>query len=324
MALTSDDQLLIRRYLLGNVTDEEQRTIEHRLLIDDDYLSEIGATEEDLIDEYARDHLPPGDRLRFERHFLSAPGRTESVAFARVLNACVLKRVARPAALAQISHSSAAVTRQQPTHTSRRRVIVHYVSTIAALLLALGVGLLLIDARSLRRQIGRSQAEMAELEQRKGEIQRQLDDQIALNEARAREMDRERAESSRIERELSNLLHSVGGPARLGVLSVTLLPGESRGADQAARVRFSPRIQQVRLSLAIEGPSYDRYIAEVQTPERETLFTRTNLRPQTGKAVVITLPARLLTGTNYMVRLSTAADGGQKILDTYFFTVVRK
>ena len=87
---------------------------------------------------------------------------------------------------------------------------------------------------------------------------------------------------------------------------------------------LSPRTREVRLNLTIGDSLFDRYTAEVQTAEFETVLTLTNLKPRTtaGKAVVITIPARLLTRSNYLITLSGIGDdGGRKIVATYFFSV---
>ena len=324
MAGTSDDEILIRRYLLGNVTDEEQSRVEERLLINDHYFNLLDAAEEDLIDGYVREALDAGDRLRFERHFLRAPGRAESVQFSRVLNACVARRIARSDAGTEDRLPDALATPLRIGKAGERRTTIGYVSAIALLLLALGVALLLVETRALRREIGRSRADMADLEKRKDELQQRLNDQIALNENSARELERQRMESSKIEQELSDLRSSMEGSGRLAILSVTLLPGESRGQERSSRLKVSPDIREVRLSLAIEEPLCDRYVATLQTSELETVLTSPNLKLKSrgGNTVTFVLPARLLTRSNYLVRLSGITGSNPKLLDSYFFTVV--
>src|SRR5262245_34616139 len=93
--MTIEDNILIRKYLLGDVTQDEQRRVEGHLMGDDEYFNLLCRTETDLMDEYVRGVLSPQDRIRFERHFMSAPERRESVAFAEVLNASLSSRVSQ-------------------------------------------------------------------------------------------------------------------------------------------------------------------------------------------------------------------------------------
>ena len=208
MELTSDSETLIRQYLLDNVTSDEQRRVEERLLTDDHYFNQLCAIEEDLIDEYVHDALPDGDLVRFERHFLNGPDRSESVAFARVLNACVSRRVGRPVTRPAASVSGTSATPHPAVRASGWRRVAAYLPTFSVLLIVLVTAILLIETRTLRRQIERSRTETAGLEQRKDDLQQQLMDQIARNESQALALEREQANVAKLTRELSTLEHS--------------------------------------------------------------------------------------------------------------------
>src|SRR5262245_6158847 len=73
------------KYLLGNLTDEEQVEVEDRAFADADYLRALEATEADLIDSYVRGQLSQADRRGFEFRFLTSPERRRKVEFARAL-----------------------------------------------------------------------------------------------------------------------------------------------------------------------------------------------------------------------------------------------
>src|SRR5262245_14049351 len=73
------------KYLLGNLTEEEQVQVEDRAFADGDYLSALEATEADLIDAYVRGELSQSDRRSFELRFLTSPERLRKVEFARAL-----------------------------------------------------------------------------------------------------------------------------------------------------------------------------------------------------------------------------------------------
>ncbi|HSS22242.1 MAG TPA: CHAT domain-containing protein [Pyrinomonadaceae bacterium] len=82
MARNIDDQSAIKRYLLGQLSDDEQREIEFRLLSDEDFLEELEIVEDELIDEYLESTLSAEQRLRFEKHFLASPERKQRLASA--------------------------------------------------------------------------------------------------------------------------------------------------------------------------------------------------------------------------------------------------
>ena len=79
----SDAQLT--RYLLGELTEEEQEKIEERAFRDRRYLLEIEALECDLIDDYVRGALSEGQRRQFEERFLASAERRRKLQFARAL-----------------------------------------------------------------------------------------------------------------------------------------------------------------------------------------------------------------------------------------------
>src|SRR5258706_14901379 len=85
----NDDERLIRRYLLGDLTLEEQRRLEQHLFSDEHLLSQLNRIENELTDQYVSGELSGNSKEQFERHFMRAPERRESVVFARALNSYV-------------------------------------------------------------------------------------------------------------------------------------------------------------------------------------------------------------------------------------------
>jgi tetratricopeptide (TPR) repeat protein len=86
MTLNFKDQNTIRRYLLGEVTEEDElRLIEERLLTDDEYFEEIAVTEDELIDQYVSGSLGPGEQEKIESHFLATVERRRKLRFAQAL-----------------------------------------------------------------------------------------------------------------------------------------------------------------------------------------------------------------------------------------------
>ena len=86
MTLNLNDQNTIRRYLLGEVTEEgELRLVEERLLTDDEYFEEIAVIEDELIDQYVSGSLNPGEQEKIESHFLATAERRRKLRFAQAL-----------------------------------------------------------------------------------------------------------------------------------------------------------------------------------------------------------------------------------------------
>src|SRR5262249_37768703 len=85
MATDLNNEKLISRYLLGELSKEQQVEIEDRAFADKEYLASITAVENDLIDEYVRHELSAADRRKFESRFLASAERRKRVEFAKAL-----------------------------------------------------------------------------------------------------------------------------------------------------------------------------------------------------------------------------------------------
>ena len=86
MALTRNDLITIRQYLLGQLGEEGQQDIEQRLLREDDLFQELEIAEEELIDEYVDQALSTAERKQFESYFRSTSERESKLEFATALH----------------------------------------------------------------------------------------------------------------------------------------------------------------------------------------------------------------------------------------------
>jgi hypothetical protein len=73
MALNNRDQERIRRYLLGQLDDEEQQKIEDRLMLENDLFEELEISKDEIIGEYYAGELTANERDWLEQHFLASP-----------------------------------------------------------------------------------------------------------------------------------------------------------------------------------------------------------------------------------------------------------
>src|SRR3954452_5335625 len=81
----TDDELL-RSYLLGELTAEEEDAVEGRLLREDELFELSEAIEADLLAEFARGSLTPAERERVGQRLASSPQGRERLRLARSLN----------------------------------------------------------------------------------------------------------------------------------------------------------------------------------------------------------------------------------------------
>ena len=97
MALNNSDQQRIRRYLLGQLNDEEQQKIEHRLMTENDLFEELELSKDEIVEEYCAGELTTKERDWLEQHFLASPEGKQRKKFA-----VALRRI-RPASPKRLS-----------------------------------------------------------------------------------------------------------------------------------------------------------------------------------------------------------------------------
>jgi len=92
MSLANQDEGMPRRYLLGQMDDEEQAIVEQRLLTDDDFFAELEMCRDELVESYLAHELTAAERESFEQNFLASPEGKRAKGFARALNRYVINQ----------------------------------------------------------------------------------------------------------------------------------------------------------------------------------------------------------------------------------------
>jgi hypothetical protein len=82
MPITDHDPETVRKYLLGQLSDDQQRNFEQRLFSEDELTQELDVTTEELVDEYLERRLMQKESEWFEQHFLASPEGKRSQRFA--------------------------------------------------------------------------------------------------------------------------------------------------------------------------------------------------------------------------------------------------
>jgi hypothetical protein len=86
MTLPDADERLLRRYLLGTISDQSREDLEARLLSDDQIFWErVTIAEDELVSDYVQGALSADERLQFENAFLCTDERRAKVEFMKAL-----------------------------------------------------------------------------------------------------------------------------------------------------------------------------------------------------------------------------------------------
>jgi hypothetical protein len=79
------DEIEARRFLLGQLSPEEQGRIEELAFVDPDTFTFLESAEDDLIDEFIQGDLSAAEEQQFKNYFLALPGRRSNLRISRLL-----------------------------------------------------------------------------------------------------------------------------------------------------------------------------------------------------------------------------------------------
>jgi len=86
MAVSEHDHDMTRRYLLGQLTDDEEQRFEERLLSEDDFFQEVELTKDELAQEYASGELAAKERKWLQENFLASSEGKQRHEFAKTFD----------------------------------------------------------------------------------------------------------------------------------------------------------------------------------------------------------------------------------------------
>ena len=326
--MNSEDEILIRRYLLGEVDDGDQTIVEQRLMLDKPYFQHYLMLEERLTDEYVRGSLSEREHERFERHFMLAPERQESVAFARVLRRGVSE--AGPLNFPDLTK------RRRETHwrgaPSGSRPIrgTTMVASLACAMLVLlaAAAFLIVETGRLRREIAQSQELLAASARNEEDLRLRLRENEAQDSALTERLHDLQARLALRSQESRQAQSGWEHGADIPVISLALQPSLDRGETRAQSIHVPGNSQQlVRLDLELDGEDYKKYKVDIRTAEGREVLAQEGLkhRSQRGQNLVaVTVTGRTLTQNDYLVTLSGQTPAGRyEKIATYQFRVIR-
>ena len=330
MVADLNNEKLIARYLLGELPEEQQVEIEDRAFADKDYLANITAVENDLIDEYVRHELSESDRRKFESRFLASAERRKRVEFAK--------------AFTQVASEAAAPQRtvvSRPVGWSWRESLYAFISglnpaagfALAAVMLFLLVGgaWLLVQTVRLRSQLTQLQAENQSRQNERQTLEQRIEAERKRNEELNARLDQEKQQREQTDKSLQQLSENGSAttpPPRSVIASLTLLPGISRGGGAKPSLSMPEDARLVRLNVGIDPEEqYKTFAVELRTLSGRHVWTRENLAARSqkgGRAIGLTLPASVLKSGDYELRLSGVKEGGGTEDVGFYYFEVRK
>lgn len=327
MATDLNNETVIARYLLGELSEEQQIEIEDRAFADKKYLASITSVENDLIDEYVRNELSGAERQRFEKKFLASAERRKRVEFARALTGVISEQTVPKKIFVNETKSwswwdsiYAFINGLTPAAKMA------FVSTVPLLLI--GAGYLSLETLRLRRELTElraAQQSQQNSQQQALELERHRNEEL---NAQLNQEKQQREQTDESLRELSEAGDAVNPAPRPVIASLTLLPGLSRGGDNKPSLVLPDDARLVRLQIGIDPEEpYKNFNIELLTLAGRQVWTREKLNARNrrgARAVGLTIPATALKSGEYELRLRGVTESGAAEDVGFYYFNVRK
>jgi hypothetical protein len=318
---------LIVRYLLGDLSEEEQVRVEERFFTDDEYFEQMCAVEDALVDDYVQEALTEAERRKVESLLLSSPQQAREIKFAGELIGHISKPL--PGELTEGNPNQAdppnkwrSPFKLLPVKNTGGR----FVFAAAFLLIAVGIFLAVWDL-ALLRELDGLRARQAAMEEKEQELQKRIDQQADDKEAASKELESERKRREQIERELAALQES-GPPVSANEIATLDLNNDSfpRGGGESKVVHISGSVSRLQIRVNLDQGAYNAYGAVIKTVEGQAIWSKDQIRPRRGNSdrIVLALPAGIFANHDYILTLKGQSDAGSSVeIGDYPFRVRR-
>lgn len=322
MSTQFDESAIAVRYLLGQLSEQEEKTFEDSFFADDEVFEDLKISEAEVIDAYVANELTDRQRKHLEQRLAASLRLQQRVAFARTF---AQSRAAGKPVQHRQSHDELT-----PEPWWRRVFAVPLVGNLtpvgafAALLIVIALGAVVLQSIRLRSESRRLEAERAELARDRDELASlaATERDRASSELRAAQQRYERAE------ELVKSLQQDGRPTPRKqpstFASLMLLPGSARSPGESNDLVIPQGATEVRLSLVLLRADYRSYQVIISGPANKQI-QRTGLKASSRKTITLSLPATSLPPGQYTVKVNgVAAHAKLELVNDYTFRIVPK
>jgi hypothetical protein len=303
------NDVVARRFLLGQLSPEEQDWIQELAFENPDSFAFIQAAQDDLIDDFLYDELSPDERERFQNYFLVQPGRRQDLRIARALQQ-YLERDEQ----SEIAVAPANLIVVQPPMSFLdwgRSLITTRGFVTAVLILAAAVSPLLVI-----RTLHRSETPPMQTKQQEAPP--------LLTPSSSPTATLVQPTPSPAHKDNQNRLSPPPRKPVEPIFAIVLVPGgptRSEGVEKTVQLSESLSLE---LPL-IEDTPYQSYEAVLQR-EGKAIQRWPNLQPkdlQAGRGIRINVPARLLEKQqSYRITLNgVTGNGNTQPIHNYYFKV---
>lgn len=315
---------ILSRYLLGRLSEEEQKRIEEQYFANDMVFERLRLAEDDLIERYLRDELGGEDRMQFESYFLCSRRRVERVELIRSVMTPASKRDL--ATHLRTTRREKRADRWKPlTGLIGIRPSRFGLSIAIAILLILAAGALLITL--ILRPEGQLRQGTSAIRIPQLPIKVPSNRDALSDWNRNNSITKQQGPDTHGEDEKRAVKPVVPGrePSTPAAIVFALSGNSHRGEGKTPRLFIPSHIQVVELQVPIEELAYQEYRL-VLSSENEEIWNRNVPASRSLKikrSVSLTIPAKLFSRGDYKLALiGINGTGSAEEIGMYFFRVV--
>ena len=300
--LPTKDEAVLRKYLLGDMSPEEQEGIELWLMSSEDAYCLLEAAEDDLIDDSFAGRLAPRDLDRFQTHFLVAPERQRKLQFSRSFKRAI-DAAAQPVRLEFPS---------RPGLLDFLRFRPAFVYATSALIVILLTGNIwsFLKVAELQRELHSVTDQVTELGRDRDDLKRQLVESQAATLALQAAIPPPKPSTAPV------------------LLAMNLVPGITRSSNEIPTLTLTANASRIRFSLALLDDNFTVYRASLMNADSREIWTESKVVPtvaRDGKTIVLNVPAEVLLSGDFSFSLMGVPDSGTpESVARYYFRAVRQ
>jgi hypothetical protein len=330
VSMNIDKEKLLISYLLGNLAEVHRLRLERKFLGDDQFYERLLALEDELFYDYAQGKLSSADRKQFEIQFLTFARNRKREKLASAL----IHNISEAAPVVKIEPDLARLATPQFLWSSLKSFSSIQSRAMRVSLATLAIMLLVLIWLAYGKVMLRNDFDQLRAEQalHKDRLQRQSQQERARAEELTRQLRREKDENALLRQKLIKMKARSArhGERLLTVIPFVLLPSVVRDlATGMKKLYIPPGVHRLKLQLNLKGEAEHRsYQVTLLTDEGVERWSQDMFRAErrdSGHAIVVSLPSRLLEVGDYELRLKgTASDGTQEETgDYYYFSIVK-
>lgn len=305
------DDTVARRFLLGQLSEEEQGQIAERAFTDPESFIFLQAVEADLIDDFLYGDLSPEEEEQFQGHFLSKPGRRHNLRIAKALQKHVTQDVTQDEVLTEPNVVPPPLPEPAPWFKRiwpQSTPLLSFAAILLILLAVLGAWLIM---RMVRKQ---EQTPIEAHEQQPQPLQSPASSSPSPaspspSPAYATASPQPKTDNKRSSPQLASAIYSV-----------LLAPGGAVRSDGHAARRFPLPAghREIEFNLALTEPSSYRVFEATLESNDQIIRQWSGLHPhalKVGRGVTVQAPVDLFQSQkNYRIRLSGVSRDQEPVL----------